>query len=144
MQNDISRGNFMRKIDCAHSRSVKTFVWPLKIENTYFYPYKNRYFNSCFYYFWAKKSKINFFSIIFFANQIRWLERSIELSDDGNGFKLDFWRIFEMWEQYTYRLFFGCSHISKIRQKSSLNPFPSPDSSIERSNHRIWLTNKII
>ena len=108
LQNDISRGNFMRKIDCAHFRSVKTFVWPLKIENTYFYLYKNRYFNSCFYYFWAKKSKINFFSIIFFK-KIRWLGRSNELSGDRIGFKLDFWRIFEMWEQYTYRLFFGCS-----------------------------------
>ena len=40
-----------------------------------------------------------FFSIISFANQTRLLERSIELSDDGNGFKLDFWPIFEMWEQ---------------------------------------------
>jgi hypothetical protein len=25
-KNDIFRGNFMRKIDCAHSRSAKTFV----------------------------------------------------------------------------------------------------------------------
>ena len=100
----------MRKIDCAHSRSVKTFVWPLKIENTYFYPYKNTYFNPYFFYFWAKKSKINFFSIIFFANQIRWLERSIEIYGDGNGFKLDFWRIFEMWEQSKNKLYTKCTH----------------------------------
>jgi hypothetical protein len=39
-----------------------------------------------------------------------------------------------------YRLFFNCSHISKIRQKSSLNPFPSPDSSIGRPN---WKKVKI-
>ena len=31
-KNDPIRGNLMREIDCAHSRSVKTFVWPLKIE----------------------------------------------------------------------------------------------------------------
>ena len=28
-----------------------------------------------------------------FANQIRLLERSIKLSGDGNGFKLDFWNV---------------------------------------------------
>ena len=31
-KNDIFRDNFMRKIDCAHLRGMKTFVWPLKIE----------------------------------------------------------------------------------------------------------------
>src|SRR4051812_38608684 len=31
-KNDIFSGNFMRKIDCAHSRSVKTFVSPLKMK----------------------------------------------------------------------------------------------------------------
>ena len=37
LKNDIFRGNFMRKIDCAHSRSVKTFVWP-RIEKYVFLP----------------------------------------------------------------------------------------------------------
>ena len=36
-------------------------------------------------------------------------------------------------------MFFDCSHISKIRQKSSLNLFPSLDGSIGRSNHGIFL-----
>ena len=27
-KNDFSRGNFMREIDCAHSRSVKMLPWP--------------------------------------------------------------------------------------------------------------------
>jgi hypothetical protein len=36
--NDIFTGNFMRKIDCAHSRSVKNFVSPLKLKNTLFLP----------------------------------------------------------------------------------------------------------
>ena len=110
LQNDISRGNFMRKINCAHSQSVKTFVWPLKIENTYFYPYKNTYFNLYFYYFWLKNRKKIFFKN-FFANQIRWLERSIELSGDGNGFKLDFGEFLKFKNnQKTTRNFFAEKH----------------------------------
>ena len=48
--------------------------------------------------FWVKKSKIKFFSIFFYRKKIPLLGLSNEPSGDGNGFKLDFWRHFEMWE----------------------------------------------
>ncbi len=52
-----------------------------------------------FHYFWVKKSKIKFFAIFFYRKKIPLLGLSNEPSGDGNGFKLDFWRHFEMWEQ---------------------------------------------
>jgi hypothetical protein len=36
--NDLSKGNFIQKIYCAHSQSVKTFVLPLNMEKYVFLP----------------------------------------------------------------------------------------------------------
>jgi hypothetical protein len=63
-----------------------------------------------------------------------------------NSFEIyrSFFRSFKNKIYDIYRLFFYCSHISEWRQKSSLNPFSSPDGSFDSPNHQIFLENKII